>query len=161
MFTGGYLYLFASVCDTPGLGACAAGRVALARVRAGPAAWRDPAAYEYRAPAGWTRDAFQAGTVVPAAAPYAVHVADYTALGQGLVMVEQRGLDGRYRLWRAPAPEGPWRPAGDGAVPCSGGSGLDQCRALIGHPELSTRRALLLSYYDPAGHHITVRAVPW
>ncbi|URM93401.1 DUF4185 domain-containing protein [Actinomadura madurae] len=161
VFSGGYLYLFASVCDAHGPGACLGGRVTLARVRADPSAWRDPAAYEYRTGGGWTRDAFQAGTVVAGAAPYAVHVADYTALGRGLVMVEQRGLDGRFRLWRAPAPEGPWRAAGDGIVPCSGGSGLDQCRALIGHPGLSTRGALLLSYYDPAADHVTVRAVPW
>ncbi|WP_165978695.1 DUF4185 domain-containing protein, partial [Actinomadura darangshiensis] len=161
VFAGGHLYLFAAVCDVHGPGACTSGRVTLARVRADPGAWRDPAAYRYWTPGGWTRDAFQAASPVPGAAPYAVQVADYTALGKGLVMVEQRGLDGRYRLWRAPAPEGPWRPAGDGTVPCSGGSGFDQCRALIGHPALSTRDALLLSYYDPAGDHVTVRAVPW
>lgn len=161
VFTRGHLYLFASVCDASAFGACHGGRVTLARVPADPAAWRDPAAYRYWTPGGWTPDAARAGTVVHGAAPYLVHVADYTALGKGLVMVEQRGLDGRYRLWRAPAPEGPWTPAADGAVPCSGGSGLDQCRALIGHPGLSTRGALLLSYYNPADHHITARAVPW
>jgi len=161
VFAGGHLYLFAAVCDAHGFGACAGGRVAVARVRDDPAAWRDPAAYEYRTAAGWTRDAFQAAGVVPGAAPYAVHVADYARLGRGLVMIEQTGLDGRYRLWRAAAPEGPWRPAGDGTVGCSGGTGLDQCRALIGHPGLSTRGALLLSYYDPADDHVRVRAVPW
>ncbi|WP_207947000.1 hypothetical protein, partial [Actinomadura sp. 7K507] len=102
-----------------------------------------------------------AGTVVYGAAPLFVHVADYSALGKGLVMVEQRGLDGRFRLWRAPVPEGPWTPARDGVVPCSDGSGLNQCRALFGHPGLSTRNALLLTYYNPADHHITARAVPW
>lgn len=161
VFAGGYLYLFAAVCDSPALGGCGAGRVTLARVRAGGASWRDPGAYEYRNGAGWTRDAFRAGTVVPGALPLAVHVADYSASGKGLVMVEQRGLGGRYRLWRAPAPEGPWRPAGEGRVPCADGTGHDQCRALIGHPELSTREALLLSYYDPGDDHVTVRAVPW
>ncbi|MFG2089491.1 hypothetical protein [Spirillospora sp. NPDC048824] len=161
VFARGHLYLFASVCDTSAFGACHGGRVTLARVRADPAAWRDPAAYRYWTPGGWTPDAAQARTVVRGAAPYLVHVADYSAHGKGLVMVEQRGLDGRYRLWRAPAPEGPWTPAADGTVPCSGGSGLNQCRALIGHPGLSTRDALLLSYYDPADHHITARAVPW
>ena len=161
VFRRGHLYLFASVCDTSAFGACHGGRVALARVPARPAAWRDPAAYRYWTPGGWTPDASLAGTVVPGAAPYLVHVADYTGQGKGLVMVEQRGLDGRFRLWRSPAPEGPWTPARDGAVPCSDGSGLDQCRALIGHPGLSTRDALLLTYYNPADSHIHARAVPW
>ncbi|MFB4310270.1 hypothetical protein [Actinomadura sp. GTD37] len=161
VFAGGYLYLFAAVCDVHGFGACAGGRVTLARVRADPAAWRDAAAYEYRTAGGWTRDAFQAASIVPGAAPYAVHAAGYARAGKGLVMIEQRGLDGRYRLWRAPAPEGPWRPAGDGTVGCSGGTGLDQCRALIGHPAISTPAELLMSYYDPADDHVRVRAVPW
>ncbi|WP_433252237.1 hypothetical protein [Actinomadura nitritigenes] len=157
----GHLYLYGSACDTWTIGACAAGRVTLARVPADPAAWRDPSAYRYWSPAGWTPDASRAQTVAPGAAPAAVHIADYTAAGQGLVLIEQRGLDGRYRLWRAPAPQGPWRPAGQGAVPCSGGTGNDQCRAFIGHPELSTTAALLMSYYNPADRHVTVRAVPW
>ncbi|WP_165950562.1 DUF4185 domain-containing protein, partial [Actinomadura sp. GC306] len=161
VFARGHLHLFASVCDNSAFGVCHGGRVTLARVPADPAAWRDPAAYRYRADGGWTRDAAQARTVVHGAAPYLVHVGDYTHLGRGLVMVEQRDLAGRFRLWHADAPEGPWRPAGGGSVPCSGGAGLDQCRALIGHPALSTRDSLLLTYYDPADDHITARAIPW
>ncbi|MCQ0013179.1 DUF4185 domain-containing protein [Actinomadura madurae] len=69
VFSGGYLYLFASVCDAHGPGACLGGRVTLARVRADPSAWRDPAAYEYRTSGGWTRDAFQASTVVAGRRP--------------------------------------------------------------------------------------------
>ncbi|WP_030168688.1 hypothetical protein [Spirillospora albida] len=161
VFAGGYLYLFAAVCDSPALGGCGAGRVMLARVRADPASWRDPGAYMYRTGSGWSRDAFGAVAVVPGALPLAVHVADFGASGQGLVMVEQAGLGGRYRLWRARSPEGPWRRFGEGRVPCADGTGHDQCRALFGHPELSTREALLLSYYDPGDDHVTVRAVPW
>ncbi|WP_344274574.1 hypothetical protein, partial [Actinomadura napierensis] len=157
----GHLYLYGSTCDTWTAATCAAGRVTLARVPADPAARRDPSAYRYWSPAGWTPDASLAENVVPGAAPAAVHIADYTAAGKGLVLIEQRSLDGRYRLWRAPAPQGPWRPAGGGTVPCSGGSGSDQCRAFIGHPELSTTAALLMSHYNPADRHVTVRAVPW
>ena len=161
VFARGHLYLFASVCDASHFGVCHGGRVALARVPADPDAWRDPAAYRYWTPGGWTSDPAQARTVVRGAAPYLVHVADYGTVGKGLVMVEQRTLDGRYRLWHASSPEGPWTAAGSGAVPCSGGSGLDQCRALIGHPALSTADMLMLSYYNPADHHITALAVPW
>ncbi|MFD0690133.1 hypothetical protein [Actinomadura fibrosa] len=161
VFRNGHLYLFGSVCDTSAFGGCRGGRVTLARVRASADAWRDPGAYEYWTPGGWTRDAGQARTVVYGAAPTGVHIEDFSALGKGLVLVEQRGLAAEFRVWRAPAPEGPWHAVRDGKLPCAGGSGIDQCRALIGHPELSTREALLLSYYNPADRHISVRAVPW
>jgi hypothetical protein len=49
-------------------------------------------------------------------------------------------------------------------VPCTDGTehgaeGL--CRALIGHPELSTRSRLMISYYDPGNDHVDVAAYPW
>ena len=40
-----------------------------------------------------------------------------------------------------------------------GAEGL--CRALIGHPELSTRSRLLISYYDPGNDHVDIAAYPW
>ncbi len=76
-------------------------------------------------------------------------------------MIEQRGLDGAYRLWRAAVPEGLASEPAAGTVSATDGTGLDQCRALIGHPEYSTRAELLLSYYDPGDDHVRVRAVPW
>jgi hypothetical protein len=59
---------------------------------------------------------------------------------------------------------GQWRRILTGRVPCTGGTepgaeGL--CRALIGHPELSTRSRLLISYYDPGNSHLDVAAYPW
>jgi len=45
----------------------------------------------------------------------------------------------------------PGRPARDGAL----------CRAVIGHPELSTRGQLLVSYFDPGNYHVEVSAYPW
>jgi hypothetical protein len=99
--------------------------------------------------------------VLDGAAPAAVHVADYTALGKGYALIEQHGVDGGLRVWHAPTPAGPWRPARRAAAPCGGQSGIDLCRAYIGHPELSTDRHLLMSHYNPADDHISVTAVPW
>jgi hypothetical protein len=49
-----------------------------------------------------------------------------------------------------------------GSVPCGKGSGfLNFCRALIGHPELSTPNCLLLSFYDPGINHVRVTARRW
>ncbi|MEW2359265.1 hypothetical protein [Spirillospora sp. NPDC029432] len=161
VFAGGHLYLYAAICDHQILGTCQNGRVTLARVPADPATWTDPAAYRYRTANGWTPDAFQAHSVLPGAAPTGVHVADYTALGKGYALIEQHGVNGDFRVWHAPTPAGPWKPARRGTAPCGGQSGVDLCRAYIGHPELSTPRHLLMSHYNPADDHISVTAVPW
>jgi hypothetical protein len=163
IFSGGFLHLFGSICDNVAFAVCRGGRVTLARVRADPAAWQNPAAYQYRTGDGrWSADAAQAQSVVPGAAPSAVvHVADYTALGKGLALIEQHGVNGRFQVWQAPSPTGPWRPGPSGTVPCGDQSGIDLCRAFIGHPELSTPRHLLMSYYNPADDHISVHTVPW
>ncbi|MBO2454735.1 hypothetical protein J4573_47135 [Actinomadura barringtoniae] len=161
VFWRGHLYLYAYRCDVPVAGTCQGGRVTLARVPADPGAWQNPSAYTYRGPFGWTPDASQAQPVVPGAAPTGVHVEDFAAAGKGLVLIEQPDIAGSYRIWQASTPEGPWRVTRTGRMPCAGGSGVDLCRAYIGHPELSTRDDLLMSYYNPAEHHLSVRAVPW
>jgi hypothetical protein len=96
--------------------------------------------------------------------PFGISVGDYTADGHGLVMVEQTSLAGGFQVWQARSPVGPWRRLITGHVPCSGGAqrgteGL--CRAVIGHPELSTHGQLLISYFDPGNYHVDVSAYPW
>lgn len=85
-------------------------------------------------------------------------------------MIEQTSLAGGFQVWQATAPAGPWRPVRSGQVPCRPGAAAgtqgaegaqDLCRALIGHPELSTRRQLLISYFDPANDHVDVSAYQW
>jgi hypothetical protein len=161
VFWHGRLYLYGFHCDVSAMGGCQGGRVTLARVAADPAAWQNPSAYTYRSSSGWTPDASQAQPVMPGAAPTGMHVADFSAVGKGLVLIEQPDIGGSYRIWRAPSPEGPWRMSRHGRMPCAGGSGLNLCRAYIGHPELSTRDRLLMSYYNPADHHLSVGALPW
>jgi len=94
--------------------------------------------------------------------PLNVSVGDYP--GRGLVMIEQTSAGGDFSLWQAPAPTGAWRQIGTGRVPCTAGKpaqAVDLCRALIGHPELSTRDELLISFFNPGESHVEVVAHPW
>ena len=100
----------------------------------------------------------------PGWAPFGISVGDYAADGHGLVMVEQTSLAGGFQVWQARSPAGPWRRIITGVVPCSQGAQRGPealCRAVIGHPELSTRGQLLISYFDPGNDHVDVSAYPW
>ena len=160
----GYLYLFGFCRAAPPPAGCGRGQVFLARTVAGPAWWRNPFTYQYWTGAGWSPQPAAAGSLIPAGEPLGISVGDFAADGHGLVMIEQTSLAGGFRAWRASSPAGPWRPILTGQVPCTDGTehgaeGL--CRALIGHPELSTRSRLLISYYDPGNDHVDVAAYPW
>jgi hypothetical protein len=149
VFDGAFLFLFSSTCDRSSGGACVSGRVFLAQVPARPADWRRSAAYQLRGP------------VIPAARPVGVSVNSFSSVGQGLVLVEETSIGGDFRVWHAGSPAAAWRQGTPGRVPCSGGRGLDLCRALIGHPELSTTNRLLVSFFSPGDQHVNVAAVPW
>jgi hypothetical protein len=160
----GYLYLFGFCQVASPLAGCGASQVFLARTVATPAYWANPFTYQYWTGDGWSADAAAAGSLIPAGHLLGVSVGDYAADGQGLVMIEQTSLDGGFQAWQARSPAGPWRRLLAGRVPCTRGieagtEGL--CRALIGHPELSTRGDLLISYYDPGNGHVRVAAYPW
>jgi hypothetical protein len=159
----GYLYLF-GFCPAAPPARCGGGRVFLARTVAAPAYWQNPFSYQYWTGGGWSSRAADAGSLLPAGHPLGVSVGDYRADGKGLVMIEQTSLAGGFQAWQARSPAGPWRRILAGSVPCAAGTepgpeGL--CRALIGHPELSTRGRLLISYYDPGNQHVNVAAFPW
>jgi hypothetical protein len=154
----GYLYLF-GFCPPAVPPAGCHGRVFVARTGAAAASWSNPSTYQYWTGAGWSPQADLAGSVIPAGQPLAVSVADYTAAGHGLVMIEQTSLAGDFQAWQAASPAGPWRRILSGRVPCTSVKGL--CRALIGHPELSSRDHLLISYFNPGTNHVDVSAFPW
>jgi hypothetical protein len=159
----GYLYLF-GFCHASAPPAGCGGRVFLARTIAQPGYWQTPLTYEYWTGSGWSSDEAAAGTLIPAGRPLGISVGDYAADSRGLVMVEQTSLAGGFQVWQAGSPAGPWRRIRTGQVPCTksaqrGTDGL--CRALIGHPELSTRSQLLISYFDPGNSHVDVSAYPW
>jgi hypothetical protein len=160
----GYLYLFGFCHAGPAQPGCGASGVFLARTVAAPAYWGNPFSYQYWAGDGWSSSLAAARSLLPGGQPLGISVGDYSADGEGLVMIEQTSLGGSFRVWRAGSPTSQWRQILAGHVPCAKGAetgtqGL--CRALIGHPELSTRDSLLISYYDPASYHVDVLAYPW
>jgi hypothetical protein len=164
VFRGGYLYQF-GFCSAATLPTgCAAGKVFMVRVQAAAAAWQNPASYQYWTGRGWSLDPNTAASVLPASHPLGVSVGDYAADGHQLVMVEQTSLAGDFQVWQAASPAGPWRRGRSGRVPCRSGTGPgagELCRALIGHPELSTRDQLLISYYNPGNAHVDGLAWSW
>ena len=159
----GYLYLFGFCQAAPPAG-CGTGRVFLARTVAAPASWGNPFSYQYWTGDGWSPQPAAAGSLIPAGHPLGISVGDYAADGHGLVMIEQTRLAGGFQAWQARSPAGPWRRLLAGRVPCTRGAepGTDGlCRALIGHPELSTRGYLLISYYNPGNGQVAIAAYPW
>ena len=160
----GYLYLFGFCPAALPPAECGNGRVFLARTVAAPAYWQNPFAYQYWTGDGWSSQPAAAGPLIPAGQPLGISVGNYAAVGRGLVMIEQTSLEGGFQAWQASSPTGPWRRLLTGRVPCTssaevGPEGL--CRALIGHPELSTRSRLLISYYNPGNYHLYVSAYQW
>jgi hypothetical protein len=167
VFSGQYLYLFGSTCTAPRAGRCA-GTVVEARVPASPAAWADPLRYQWRSagPTGpWTSDAVAATAIIAGPKPSGVSVADFAAVGRRFILVEQPGIGGDFTVFASSSPAGPWRRLTSGRVPCRTGAGYANfCRAIIGHPELSTRTQLVLSYFDPAAEaygHVMVAGCRW
>jgi hypothetical protein len=159
VFRGGYLYLF-GWCG-PG---CDRGGVFLARTAATSAAWASGYTYQYWTGRGWSADLTHAAALTGYGEPLAVSVADYPAGRHGLVMIEQTSAGGGFSLWQAQAPAGPWRQIQTGRVPCTAGQRVqaaDLCRALIGHPELSTGSELVISFFNPGASHIQVTVDPW
>ncbi len=167
VFSGRYLYLYGPACSGRKAGRCS-GTMVEARVPASAAAWSDPLSYEWLAggPAGrWTPDAAAAAPVIAGPEPSGVSVASFAAVGRGFVLVEQTNIEGAFAVYGSASPAGPWKRVTSGRVPCRAGAGYANfCRAIIGHPELSTPTQLVLSYFDPAAvahGHVMVAGFRW
>jgi hypothetical protein len=175
VFSGGYLYLFGSYCDEIYDVTCisnSGNAVYLARVGANPADWANPGDYQwYAGPSTWTATPGSAGSLISGATPLAISVSDFSALGRGLVLVEQTDDAGDFTVYQASRPAGTWTETTTGTVPCTI-EGSDFCHALVAHPELSTGGDLLISYFNPAAApyyepsepaegHLMVAAFPW
>src|SRR5580700_11733860 len=138
------------------------------RGRADPAAWSDPLSYQWwsAGPSGpWTSDAAAATSIIAGSKPSGVSVADFAAVGRRFILVEQTGIGGDFTVYQSSSPAGPWKKITSGRVPCQPGAGYANfCRAIIVHPELSTRTQLVLSYFDPAAEaygHVMVAGYRW
>lgn len=167
VFSGRYLYLFGATCTAPRAGRCA-GTVVVARVPARPSAWTDPLSYQWwsAGPSGpWTSDATAATPIIAGPKPSGVSVADFAAIGRRLILVQQTSIGGDFTVYQSSSPAGPWKKITSGRVPCRARAGyFNFCRAIIGHPELSTRTQLVLSYFDPAAEahgHVMVVGYRW
>jgi hypothetical protein len=167
VFSGRYLYLYGPTCTGRKTGRCT-GTIVEARVPASPAAWSNPLSYRWLAdgPAGtWTPDAAAATGVIAGPSPSGVSVASFAAVGRGYVLVEQTNIDGAFAVYGSALPAGPWKRVTSGRVPCRAAAGYANfCRAVIGHPELSTPAQLVLSYFDPAAGahgHVMVAGFRW
>jgi hypothetical protein len=161
----GHWYFFGQECTRASFGACEEGRVFVARVSVGANAganrpWADPSRYRWLTPAGWTRLWNEARSVIPDATPVGVAVDWYPALGR-YVLVEQTSLAGHVRIWTATNPAGPWDLRISGQVPCAPGPPDSLCRALIGHPELSTPSEIALSFFQPSDGRVHVVTLPY
>jgi hypothetical protein len=167
VFSGRYLYLYGPTCSAGKAGRCA-GTMFEARVPASPARWTDPLSYRWRSsgPSGpWTPDAAAAASFIAGPKPSGVSVASFPAAGRRFVLVEQTGIGGAFTVYGSAAPAGPWKPVRSGRVRCRVTPGYANfCRAIIGHPELSTPSQLVLSYFDPgagAHGHVMVAGFRW
>lgn len=170
---GDVLYLFASVCtQTSVFGTCEQGSIYVANTLAAGAYWHDRRTYHWwngTAYPGWTTDPRAAKTVIDGAKPLAITADAYA--GKGLALIVQNDVGSGYTVWRSESgsPLGPWRalervPAITG---CEQATGLNLCRALTGHPELSSTSQLMMSFYTPGAFpdapkgHVRMIAIPW
>ncbi|HEX3476470.1 MAG TPA: hypothetical protein VHT91_15705 [Kofleriaceae bacterium] len=165
IFSGGNLFLFASICDSSAFGGCSQGRIFLSKVAASASAWQHGSSYTYwtSASPSWTSSIQRAQSVISGATPLAVTVDSYP--GKGLAIIEETSIGGSLRVWKAPAGTfvGSWTlgPTRSSLAGCDAASGLNLCRAFTGHPEISSTTTLLMSYFNPADHHVEVVSLPW
>jgi hypothetical protein len=162
VFIGRDLFFFSSVCTSPNKAklSCNRGDVFLARVPANRQNWQRASSYRFfdpGVPGDFTKDPRSARSVIRGAVPVvAVTANDYGNVHRGLVLIEETTLKGNFRVWTAPHPTGPWHSTPGLVKACGGGSGLDLCRAMIGHPELSSGSQLVFSYFNPTQNHLFV-----
>ena len=172
----GYLYLYNYVCASESYtcGASPGNAVYLARVPADPSAWDDSAAYQWFVrPGTWSSAPASAGSVIPGDTAIAgIDVGDFRSVGHGFALIAQESLEGAFTVYQARSPAGPWKVTTTGTVPCPADT-ID-CHAIIGHPELSTRGSLLISFFNPGAvpfynpsapastdGHLEIAAFPW
>jgi hypothetical protein len=170
IFEGSYLYLFGTTCAGEAAGGCAGTSIEV-RVPASPLSWLDPLSYQWQAagPSGpWSSDPGAATALVPGLSPTgAQDVQDFRSDGHGFVMIEQTSLTGAFTIYQAPGPDGPWTQVRTGRVACGRGirpGFANFCRAIVAHPELSSRSQIVLSYFDPTkgpGGHLMIQRFRW
>jgi hypothetical protein len=151
VFSGTHLYLFGYQCTSrDSFGDCTGGSIYLARTGDTASSWDSPSSYQWRDGGTWTTAAASATSIIPSATPATISAANFSSVGQGVVLIEQTGPGGNFIAYEPVSSlTGTWRQVISASVPC-GSSSTGICHALIGHPELSTASELMISYFDPA-----------
>ena len=175
IFFGGDLYLFGSRCAEIYDVTCLphpGNAVYLTRVAANPSAWANPDSYRWFAgPSEWTATARGAVSILRGSHPLGISVEDFANVGKGLVLIEQTNDVGAFTVYRGTRPTGDWVETTSGTLPCTT-EGVSFCRAIIGHPELSTSAGLFVTYFNPGAGpyhnpsadpegHVMAAVVPW
>jgi len=175
IFFGGYLYLFGSRCAEVYDATClrhGGNAVYLARVSAHSAAWANAGSYQwYAGQSVWTATAQGAASIFSGSRPLEISVENFSHVGKGLVLIEQTNDVGAFTVYRATRPAGNWVETTSASLPCTT-EGVSFCRAIIGHPELSTSSDLLVTYFNPGAGpyydpgagpegHVMTALVPW
>jgi hypothetical protein len=165
VFSGSHLYLFGYHCSgMDGFGDCTGGSIYLARTGTTASSWDNPSSYQWSAGGTWTSVPSSATSIIPSAAPATISAANFSSVGQGVVLIEQTGVGGAFVAYEPVSSlTGSWRQVISASVPC-GSSSTGICHALIGHPELSTTSELMISYFDPAqgpAGHLMADAFAW
>ena len=164
----GQIYLFSSPCGLDSQWTCAKKLIG-AEVADNAAALRTAADYRYFDPAvpgGFTSDPAiamaQPGSLIPRESLSDAGLVDLVRQpGIGYLLVAQVGWYGKYELWRAPAPFGPWALSGSGTVPgCDVRVVTLACHAYFLHPELSDAGGIAMSYFGAAENHLVVLMIP-
>ncbi|GEM_PF-2001310 len=161
----GYLYLFAF--------STAANAVYVARVAATPSSWGNKGNYQWWGkpsgkPAQWGAESL-AISLVSAPQTLSISVGDYsgTTSHKYVMLIGTVFNSAAFSVYEASSPTGPWTlhsstKAADVCTPATNGFG---CRAVIGHPELSTAQQLVYSWYssdDADGFgHVRIGAINW
>jgi hypothetical protein len=163
----GFLYLYAGDCQ--GAFCATKGAVYVARVAASSASWSNPASFQWWIGGNeWNSNSAAAANVLPNATPItgSVSVADYSAVGKNLIMVEQTGLGSTtFKVFQATSPTGPWTQIAAGQVPDACRTGAFGCYAVMGHAELSTSTQLVYSWFSPDDRdgyaHLRLGTLDW
>jgi hypothetical protein len=170
IFYDGYLYLFEGNCTSSYDAVCIAGDVYLARVTASSSDWTKASDYQFWDGSGWSSSYSSAASVISGVTPFGISVANYSNVGHGFVLisdVEEWSNSGELEIYTASSPTS-WTEleTDDNVLSNTCTDGTYGCYAINGHPELSTTKDLVFSYYDPGGGsnglgHLYIDSYPW
>ncbi len=176
VISGSYLYLFASDLAevSPHTGSIFVARVSLGARPLVTTPWREAANYQWWTGSDWSASYTDATPIVEGPWERASSIDFYPTFGSFRLLSQnnqyapdlgETTVQGTFNVYEADTPTGPWKLlyrdiAAPGCISQTVNSNFDACRALIGHPELSTARELLFTFYSPSTRQVTLARMP-